>query len=313
VVVGLVASAKAAPLDVKQVPAGATWVVHVDVDAIRASTVVQKAYAQCLEKHKDAVEKALAKVRQHVGLDLEKDLHGITLFGPKLGEHKGAMIVWATVDQKVISERVKKAPDFKVTAYGPYQVASWTHKGKMGQHPAAGAFWKSEATVLSDSPAGVQIALDVLDGKKPGMTAKVDVPAGATVVARATGIADAKLPAKCPFPKQIDSACFAMGESEGQSFLNVKVVTKTPEIAGQIKAIVEGGKALAQLRHMSDAAATKIIDQFKVSVSDKTVAVEFKAPAADVWDHMQKVIKEIKAMHGHHAKKPAGKPAPEKK
>jgi len=316
VAMGLVASAKAAPLDVKQVPAGATWVVHVDVDAIRASTVVQKAYAQCREKHKDAVEKALAKVREHAGLDLEKDLHGITLFGPKLGEHKGAMIVWATVDQKVISERVKKAPDFKVTAYGPYQVASWTHKGKMGQHPAAGAFWKSEATVLSDSPECVQLALDVLDGKKPALEAKgllAHPPAGATVVAHATGIADAKLPAKCPVPKQIESVGLVMGESEGQSFLRVRVVTKTPEVAGQIKAIVEGGKALAQLRHLGDAAATKIIDQLKVSVSDKTVTVGFKAPAADVWDHIQKVIKEIKAMHGHHAKKPAGKPAPEKK
>ena len=156
----------------------------------------------------------------------------------------------------------------------------------------------------------------MLDGKKPALEAKgllAHPPAGGTVVARATGIAEAKLPAKCPLAKQIESVGLAMGEHEGQSFLRLRVATKTPEVAEQIKTIIEGGKALAQLRHMGDAAATKIIDQLKASVSDKTVTVEFKAPATDVWDHIQKVIKEIKAMHGHHAKKPAGKPAADKK
>ncbi|MGA2068901.1 MAG: hypothetical protein ABSG86_28360 [Thermoguttaceae bacterium] len=314
--VGLVASAKAAPLDIKQVPAGATWVVHVDVDAIRASAVVQKAYAQCVEKHKDAVEKGLAKARQHLGMDPVKDLHGITLYGPKLGEHKGVMIVWADVDQKVLTEKFDKVPEHKMTPYGKYQVGSVTHKGKMGQHTVAGAFWKPGATVVASSVEEVEAALDTLDGKKPALEARgllAHPPAGATLVARVTGIADAKLPCKSPLPKQIESFRLAMGENQGQSFLSVKVTTKTPETAQQIEKIVEGGKALAGLRHMGDAAASKIIDQFKVSVSDKTVAVEFKAPATDVWDHVQKVIKDIKEMHHHQGKKPGGKPAPDKK
>ena len=76
---------------------------------------------------------------------------------------------------------------------------------------------------------------------------------------------------------------------------------RPPKAAERIKTIIEGGKALAQFQHMGDAAATKIIDQ--ASVSDRRSRCSTKAPATDVWDHIQKVIEEIKAMHGHHAKR----------
>ena len=71
------------------------------------------------------------------------------------------------------------------------------------------------------------------------------------------------------------------------------------------------------MRHLGDATATKIIDQFKVSVADKTVAIDFHASAEDVWAHLQKVIKDIKQMHHHHAAMhpgmhPGMKPKPEK-
>ncbi|MGD0900834.1 MAG: hypothetical protein ABR915_23630 [Thermoguttaceae bacterium] len=317
VALGFVTAAQAVPLDPKFVPAGATWVAHVDVDAVRACTVTQKAYDQCLEKHKDAVEKGIATVREKLGMDPRTDLHGITLYGPKIGQHKGVMIVQADVDQKLLTERVKKAQDYKSTKYGSYDISSWTAKGKMGQHPAAGAFWKPGVTVLGDSPESVQFALDVLDGKKPSMAKGsplvADLPAGATVVVRATGIAEAQLPGRSPLPKQIESLCFAMGEYQGTSFLNAKVVTKTPETADQIKKIIEGGKAMAQLQHGGDADAAKMIDQLKVSVSDKTVAVDFHAPAADVWTHLQKVVKHIKEMHQQGKTPWGGKPAPEKK
>jgi hypothetical protein len=315
---GLVSVAKAAPLDARNVPAGATWVIHVDVDAICQSTIVKNAYAMCLEKHKDAVEKAFAKIREHVGMDPRKDLHGITLFGPKIGQHKGAMLIQATLDQKVLGEKVKKAQDYRVSKYGAYEISSWTAKSKKGTHGAAGAFAKSGMLVLADSVESVMAALDVLDGKQPSMAKGsplvAGIPAGATVVARITGIAEAVPPGRSPLPKQIESLSLAMGENQGQSFLSAKLVTKTSETAAAIKTIIEGGKALAQLRHMGDAEASKLIDQVKVSVSGTTVAVDFRAPVSAVWAHLQKVAKELQAMHQHAANKPAAaKPAPAKK
>jgi hypothetical protein len=304
-VLGLACAAQAAPLDIKQVPAGATWVVHVDVDAIRASTVAQKAYAQCLEKHKDRVEVALELIKRTVGMDLCKDLHGLTAYGPKVGQEKGVLLVFANFDQQMLGKLVKLAPDFKTTKHGQYTIGSWTHKDRRGPRPAAGAFWKPGVTVLSGTVPDVELALDVLDGKKPSLPGKVEIPAGATVAARAWGLANVELPGKCPLPKQIEEFCFAMGENEGQSFLMAQVKTKSPDVAQDIAKIIEGGKALAGLRHLGDAAAAKIIDQFKVSASDNTVKIDFHAPAADVWAHLQKVIKDVKHMHGHHAKPPA--------
>lgn len=42
---------RAAPIDVAGVPADAIWVMHLDMDAARASTVVRRAYERMLTMH----------------------------------------------------------------------------------------------------------------------------------------------------------------------------------------------------------------------------------------------------------------------
>ena len=79
-VLGLAAAANAAPLDPKQVPAEAKWLMHVDVDAMRQATVVQKAWKKGLEMHKEA-QQHLDKLKTAIGMDICKDLHGVTAYG----------------------------------------------------------------------------------------------------------------------------------------------------------------------------------------------------------------------------------------
>ncbi len=247
-------------------------------------------------------------------MDPRKDLHSVTLYGPKLGELKGVLIVRAKDDQKKLwEERIKKAPNFQGTTYGSYQVYSFGQKVKKGMRMMDLAFWKPGVAVLGDSPESVKHALDVLDGKKPSMAGKIpDLPAGTTVAACFTKIAEAKLPGHSPLLKQIDSVRFAMGECKGQSFFKAKVETKSAETADMVRKVIEGGKAFAQLRHLGDCEATKIIDAVKVGGAGSVVTVDFTASADAVWVHLQKVIKDIQKMH-HQGRKPAGKPAPEKK
>ena len=81
VAIGLVASAKAASPGHQASPSRGylggprEWTPSGRPRGAKGITMPRKA-------QEDVVEKALAKVREHVGLDLEKDLHGITLFGP---------------------------------------------------------------------------------------------------------------------------------------------------------------------------------------------------------------------------------------
>lgn len=65
--VGCAALAQAGPVKFQDVPADAKWLVHVDVDAARSSSVMQKAYDECVAGGKLA--KAFDKMAKQCGMD----------------------------------------------------------------------------------------------------------------------------------------------------------------------------------------------------------------------------------------------------
>ncbi len=298
IVLGFATVVQAEPLDLKQVSADAKWVAHVDVDAIRASTVAQKAYQQCLEKHKDA-EKHLAKVREKLGMDPTKDLHGVTFYGKQLKKHTGVVIVQANADRKHLLAKVKEAPDYRAVTYGSHKLHTWTHrKGKKDEHAVVGCFHKPTVIVFGRTAVDVSEALDVLDGKSSGLAGSnspliAEIPAGAIFLAGATGLDGDELPCKSPLVKQSEALSIALGEHGGESFAMAKLATKSDEVADQVKAVVEGVRAMAALRHGSDADAMKIVKALKVAVADKAVTVELRVSADEVWTHLQKVRKRM--------------------
>ena len=124
---GFVAAARAEPLNLAQVPADAKWVGHVDVDAVWASTVVKKAWKKGLELRKDA-QARLDKLRERIGMDITKDVHGLTAYGKEPGKETGVLIVHAKLDQKFLLDKAEKAPDHKVEKFESYDLHSWTAK-----------------------------------------------------------------------------------------------------------------------------------------------------------------------------------------
>ncbi len=240
----LAAVGQAAPLESKNVAADAKWVVHVDVDAVRDSHVVQKAFETCPLLKNDS-GKHFDMIRDKIGVDLRKDLHGITLYGRDTDKTHGVAIVFATVNEKLLLEKAEKATDHKVTKHGEIDIHSWTQKHGAKTHPAAGAFYKPDVLVFAASVEGVAAAIDVLDGKSPGITDPKSplgghVYAGTSFLARAIAIPPET---RCPVLKQAESFRVALGENDGKSFYRAKLVMKSPEAADQVKAINNGLKA----------------------------------------------------------------------
>ena len=99
---------QAAPLETKNIAADAKWVVHVDVDAIRDSKIVQKAFETCPELKESG--KHFDMIRDKIGVDLRKDLHGMTLYGPDTDKTHAVAIVFSTVDQKLFWKRPRRPP-----------------------------------------------------------------------------------------------------------------------------------------------------------------------------------------------------------
>jgi hypothetical protein len=307
VLLGLATIGRAEPLDLKQVPAQAKWVMHVDVDAFRASVVVQKAYHKCLEMHPDAGMK-MDLVSAMIGMDPRKDLHGFTAYGNDTNKERGVLILHADVNQPLLLAMVAKAADHKATTYGSYELHSWTHKcPKTGAHPVTGVFYKPNVLVFAGCVDGVKAALDVLDGKAAGITGHDSPLAGRTLpgtifLARASAI-DPKT--KCPVLKQAESFRVALGENQGRSFYRARLVMKTTAAAEQVKAVVDGFRAMVLLAHGSDPLCMKLISGLQVRDNGATVNVRWTASADDVW---QAVEKAAKKWAEHHKGKMHGRP-----
>jgi hypothetical protein len=292
-VLGFGSLVQAAPLELKHVCANAKWVLHLDVDAVRASTVVQKGYHKCIDMHQEAAQH-LDKVRDTIGMDLRKDLHGITAYGPQVGKHAGIVIVLAEMNQKLLVDKAKLGPDHKVTAHGSFELHSWTHKKGDKQHQAAGAFFAPNVLVFGASVEELKGALDVLGGKAPSLAGKDsllagDIAPGTTLLHRGIDVGTA---GKCPI-KQLQSFKTALGEDNGESFFRAQCTLTTGEAADNLKAVIEGFKGLGALRTAADPDAAKLVNALKVTKEDKTVAVQWSASADAVWAEIEKLGKKV--------------------
>ena len=289
----LAAIGQAAPLEPKNVAADAKWVVHVDVDAVHDSLVVKKAFETCPLLKNDS-GKHFDMIRDKIGVDLRKGLHGMTLYGRDTDKTHGVAIVFATVNQKLLLEKAAHATDHKVAKHGDIDIHSWTQKCGPKTHTAAGAFYKPDVLVFAASVEGVAAAIDVLDGKSPGITDPKSplgghVYSGTIFLARAIAI---RPETRCPVLKQAESFRVALGENEGKSFYRAKLVMKSPEAAAQMKAINDGFQAMGSLKFSGDADVMKLIDGLQAKVKGSTVRIRWDASADDVWTVAEKLAKK---------------------
>ena len=293
----LAAVGQAAPLDTKNIAADAKWVVHVDVNAIRDSKIVQKAFESCPVLKDSGTH--FDMIRDKIGVDLRKDLHGITLYGPDTDKTHAVAIVFSTVNQKLLLDKAQQATDHKVTKEGKYSIHSWTQKHGDKTEPAAGAFYKPDVLVFAASVKGVAAAISVLDGKSPGLTDSKSLlagrpPAGSTMVVRTVVF---RPDSPLAIAKQAQSFRVAMGENDGKSFYHATLVMKSATAADEVKAIADGIKALGTLRFSGDADAMKLVNGLKTTVNGSTVQTSWDVSTDDVWTVVEKVAKKAAEAH----------------
>ena len=300
VFLGFVVDADAEPLDLKHVSADATWLGHVNIDAMRASIVVQKA----MKKHKNSGRKEM--VKKMLDMDPDKDLHGMTFYGREIGKHKGVMILHAKVNRDRIMGMAKMFTNHTVTDYQDHKLHSWTHKSRHSSktHNVAAVFYGEEAIVLASSVDELKQAVDILEGESPSLTADSalagNIPAGTTMLMRVEGVSGADLPDRCKLAKQTESFRFVTGEHEGESFYRARAKMTNEEVVGQLKEIVEGLLALGQIHVGDNETGRKLVDALRVKAGGTTLTVLWKAPAVDVWaivDAHRKIFKEKMKKH----------------
>lgn len=298
--------AVAAPLDAADVAAHAKWLAHIDLDAMRDSKIGEHVRSQALKN--EQVEKGLEKMRDDLGLDFQKDVHGATVYGTDFTPRSGVLVLYATLDKEKILGALKSKPDFTESKADDGQdLYSWTEKmGGGKEHTVWAAFAKPGVAVMADSAENIKAALAVVGGKG-GLSSSspllADAPKGSFIQAAAVDVSEAKIPGNSPLIKQIEALHIAIGEEEGDDFVNVKVEAATADAAKEMKSMVDGLTGMIALGG-DHPEAQKLLSHLKVEAEEKNVTAEFKAPA-------EELIKLGEKMHQqHHASPPKQQSGP---
>ena len=291
------APALAKPVDGGRVPAKAVWMMHLDMDAARESTVMKRLETRMMKKYPQA-ETMLAMGAGMIGMDVRKDLHDVTVYGLDTDKKNAVMIVHADVDRKKLEAMAAKAPGHKTMEHRSYTLHSWMHKGwKQSQgQPVVGAFFQDNVMVFARTKEQVEMALDVLDSKQASLGDDSPlagrVRPGSILVGRAAAI-DPKT--KCPVLREGKGYRVAMGESEGMSFYRARLEMTSVEAAEQANSVTEGLVALGALRFGNEADVMKLVKAVETMTRGDTCMISWDAKADDVWAVVERAADRIEA------------------
>lgn len=292
-----VTTSVAAPLDSGRVPAKAVWLMHLDGDAVRGSIVIEQMQARVMKTHPE-IEGFMAMGAAAAGMDIRKDLHGVTVYGLDTDKENAVMIVHAKADRKKLEAMVDKASGHQTMEYRGYTLHAWVHKGwrQSEGKSVVGAFYDDSTMVFARTKDQVEMALDVLDGKRESIDEKSPLAGrvlpGSILVGRAVAV---NPETKCPVLKEATGFRVAMGESEGKSFYRAKLEMTSAEAATQAKAVTEGLVALASLSFGKEEEVMKLVSGLETVTRGDTCLISWDADANDVWKVTEKIADKIEA------------------
>jgi hypothetical protein len=301
-ILGALRSAAAAPLNVAELPAATKWLVHIDLDALRAATIFGKIQSQGLDKA-GPMAMHLARFHQMWNLDARKDLRSVTLFGAQLERHTGAVVLRGKFDRPFLVAKAQKWPDYQVSRAGRFELHTWTmRRGSRHEHQMAAAFFTPEVLVVGFGSEQVKAVLATLEHKAPGLSSGAGavsepVAAGTVFVMRGAGAIGASLPCQSPLLQQSEAVNLALGEEKGQAFFAAYLTAKNDEVAQQMKTVVEGMCASAALKHDDDQQTLRLIRAVRIAASGKTLRVEWRAAADAAWPHVEAFLQSLPPWH----------------
>ncbi len=288
-------TAWAGPLQRADVPAEPAWVLHLDCDALRATTVGQ--YIQA-EMAKPEAQAKLEVFHALFKLDLRTQLHGLTLYatGPKPAD--GVLLMYADVDAQWLVTLAKSAKDHQSTTHNQHQIHSWIEdkrargRSGYGMPRVYGAVLDNRIVIFGQLEARVAEALDVLDHTAASLAsttnfAQLGAVSDATFIQAAARKLD--LPDSAPnaelfrLTKQIR---LQLGESSQQVKGTLSLDANDQEVANQMASILQGLIALMKLQK-DNPAAPKLAAALSVKQDGASVTVQLALPANDATDLMK--------------------------
>ena len=273
--------------------ADATWVLHVDCDALRPTAIGQFLLA---EVEKPEAQAKFAAFQSIFNFDPRKQLHGLTLYSTGKAPEDGVLLVYADFDPDRLLTLAKAAKDYHGTPYKQQTIHNWIDekkKAKDGVKPRVyAAIQGGHIVVFAQQEKRVAQALDVLDRAAPNLSGSGGFPhlgaSGSTSFIQAAA-RKMDLPDSTPNAalfRLAKSARLEIGEAQGQLRGTLNLEADSEEVAMQMALVGQGLVALMKLQK-DETGSVKLAEGLSLKQNGSGVVVSLTVPTASAIELMK--------------------------
>lgn len=243
------------------VPTASRFMVHIDVKALRKTKIggrlFEMAKQAALEEINDDEENTFETIRESLGFDPFTELDGITIVGTDYEEPQEELQVVVRLRKTSgnLEGMMLALPDYESTDYGKYQVHSARpdedeqvfaaiHTNKKG----------NKSIVAARSLSSVKSLLDMLDGKGAMKTVKLSRKNREFIHVEVLELPIAELGEgpQTNIAKMVQGVSLKMSDQDDSLRLNLTLKAKKEQQAKQLRQLMQGGIAMAQLIQSDD-------------------------------------------------------------
>lgn len=236
----------AGPVNKAEIAAEATWVVHLDVEALVGSSVGGWLLNQ--GRQHDLDEK-LAQFAGSFGFHPTRDLASVTLYGTSYDPASGVAIFKGKFDNQKLLDLLDQAQGHEESEYGLHTVHRWTQKpkGKRDDGIRYGTFYSEQVIVIARSRSTLDAALDVLNKQAAATDLVPAVSAGSFLFVVAEGMPANESPDGARFLRKVSGSFVEIGEAAGSAFINLKLTARKVQDAQRLRQMLDGLLAMLSM------------------------------------------------------------------
>ena len=293
------------PLVKSRVSGSANWVAHVDIERFN-STQIGRLIRE--ELRNQGVEENLTNFANVFSFHPLNDVLNVTIYGQDQKPEKAVVLIETKFDKERLLTVLRFNPSYEEAEYGDIVIHSWVDEKKQDPNDSNigrmyGCFYNDELVVMGAGLEAVKQAVDVLNGSAENAVSGVFNQASLNakgaflqVAANNVGEVVGEEPEAAAL-KQTDELSLAIGEFEGNFYVDLDLKAKAEEAAQAISKILDGIIAFATLAGEEQPKLAELAKKVELSCVQNTIQIRFKASSETVFSFLKEQwkIKQEKA------------------
>ena len=281
---GVALTSVAAPAKRTDLPSDPAVVVHIDIDALLATSIGQFITG---ELDKPEVKDKLAAMQAIVGVDVRTQLHGVSFYSTSTRQEDGILIVYADIKPDNLVTLAKGAKEYQDFEHKGHTIHSWIDDRNAFGASGSGrkyAAIQGSRLIFGQSQASVAAALDVIDGGANLSTSK-NYPSfgrGKTsfIQAAANKLDLGGNNPQAEMLKMAKSFQFEVSESGANIIAAVALTANDEDAASNITSVAQGLLGLVKMQ--KDPQAAKFTEALSIKQEGTVATATFKMASADL-------------------------------